>query len=77
MIQHVYEQAGLSAVTEVSVATDDQRIKQAVEGFGGRRRMVDRRLSDRNGSGCRGRAHAGGDYFVDLQGDEIPCIRIY
>ena len=37
MIQHVYEQAAACrAVTEVQVATDDERIKQAVEGFGGR-----------------------------------------
>ena len=33
MIQHVYEQAAACrVVTEVLVATDDQRIKQAVEG---------------------------------------------
>src|SRR5512145_2523505 len=37
MIQHVYEQAAACrVVTEVLVATDDDRIKQTVEGFGGR-----------------------------------------
>ena len=73
MIQHVYEQAAACrAVTEVLVATDDQRIKQAVEGFGGRVAMVAgdyRTGTDR----VAGVAHMfGGDYFVDLQGDEIP-----
>ena len=37
MIQHVYEQAGTCRiVNEVLVATDDERIKSAVERFGGR-----------------------------------------
>ena len=41
MIQHVYEQAAACrVVTEVLVATDDQRIKLAVEEFGGRVAMV-------------------------------------
>ena len=34
MIQHVYEHA-LQALTEVWVGTDDERIVEAVEGFGG------------------------------------------
>ncbi len=36
MIQRVYEQACLSDAAEVVVATDDQRIAEVVEGFGGR-----------------------------------------
>jgi 3-deoxy-manno-octulosonate cytidylyltransferase (CMP-KDO synthetase) len=73
MIQHVYEQAAACrAVTEVLVATDDQRIKQAVEGFGGRAVMVAgdyRTGTDRvAGVACM----FGGDYFLNLQGDEIP-----
>lgn len=36
MIQHVYEQAvACRAVSDVLVATDDERIKQAVDRFGG------------------------------------------
>ena len=73
MIQHVYEQAeACCAVTEVLVATDDERIKQAVEGFGGRAVMVAgdyRTGTDRVAGVAR---MFGGDYFVNLQGDEIP-----
>lgn len=36
MIQHVYERALASGAQEVIVATDDQRIKTVVEGFGGK-----------------------------------------
>jgi len=73
MIQHVYEQAvACRAVTNVLVATDDDRIKQAVEQFGGRVVMVKgeyRTGTDRVAAVARMYA---GDYFVDLQGDEIP-----
>ncbi|MDE3041936.1 MAG: 3-deoxy-manno-octulosonate cytidylyltransferase [Nitrospirota bacterium] len=73
MIQHVYEQAAACrAVTDVLVATDDERIKQAVEGFGGRAVMMAgdyRTGTDRVAGVAR---KFGGDYFVNLQGDEIP-----
>ncbi len=73
MIQHVYEQAAACrAVSEVIVATDDERIKQAVERFGGRVIMVAgdyRTGTDRVAAVARMFA---GDCFVDLQGDEIP-----
>ena len=73
MIQHVYEQAAACrVVTEVLVATDDQRIKETVEGFGGRAVMVAgdyRTGTDRVAEVAR---MFEGDYFVDLQGDEIP-----
>ena len=73
MIQHVYERAAAcQAVTEVLVATDDERIKQAVEGFGARAVMVAgdyRTGTDRVAGVAR---MFGGDYFVNLQGDEIP-----
>lgn len=73
MIQHVYEQAAACrAVTEVVVATDDERIKQAVEGFRGRVVLTTgdyRTGTDRVAGVAR---MFGGDYFVNLQGDEIP-----
>lgn len=73
MIQHVYEQAAACrAVSEVLVATDDERVKQAVERFGGRVLMVTgeyRTGTDRVAAVARMFA---GDCFVDLQGDEIP-----
>lgn len=73
MIQHVYERAaGCSAVSDVLVATDDERIKQAVEQFGGRVILAQgnyRTGTDRVAAVARMFA---GEYFVDLQGDEIP-----
>ena len=73
MIQHVYEQAAACrVVAEVLVATDDERIKEAVEGFGGRVAMVAgdyRTGTDRVAGVAR---LFGCDYFVNLQGDEIP-----
>ena len=73
MIQHVYEQAAACrAVTEVLVATDDERIKQAVERFGGRAVMIigDYRTgTDRVAGVAR---MFDGAYFLNLQGDEIP-----
>lgn len=73
MIQHVYERAvACRVVSDVLVATDDERIKQAVERFGGRVVMVTgdyRTGTDRVAAVARMFA---GEYFVDLQGDEIP-----
>lgn len=73
MIQHVYEQAAACrAVSQVLVATDDERIKQVVERFGGRTVFVAgeyRTGTDRVAAVARMFA---GDYFLDLQGDEIP-----
>ena len=73
MIQHVYEQAAACrVVTEVLVATDDERIRRAVEGFNGRVVMIAgdfRTGTDRVAGVAR---MFGGDYFVNLQGDEIP-----
>jgi 3-deoxy-manno-octulosonate cytidylyltransferase (CMP-KDO synthetase) len=73
MIQHVYERAlACPAASSVLVATDDDRIKQAVEQFGGRVVVVNgtyRTGTDRVAAVARMFA---GDLFVDLQGDEIP-----
>ena len=73
LIQHVYEQAAACRVVlDVLVATDDDRIKQAVEQFGGRVVMVTgdyRTGTDRVAAVARMFA---GEFFVNLQGDEIP-----
>ncbi len=73
MVQHVYERAAdCRAVSDVLVATDDDRIKQAVEQFGGRVVMVAgnyRTGTDRVAAVAR---LFPGNLFVDLQGDEIP-----
>lgn len=72
MIQHVYERAvACRAVSDVLVATDDDRIKQAVEQFGGRVLKVSgdyRTGTDRVAAVARMFA---GELFVNLQGDEI------
>lgn len=76
MIQRVYEQARKAKLTEVIVATDDKRILQHVEGFGGKAIMT-------------GEHHQSGtdrcfeayqlnnkpfEYIINIQGDE-PFIR--
>lgn len=72
LIQHVYERAkACRAVDEVLVATDDERIQAAVEAFGGRAMLMAesyRTGTDRVAGVAR--RHAG-EYFLDLQGDEI------
>lgn len=72
MIQHVYEQAqACRTVDDVLVATDDERIKTAVQRFGGQVVMMTepyRTGTDRVAAVADSRT---GDCFVDLQGDEI------
>ncbi|MDF0643688.1 MAG: 3-deoxy-manno-octulosonate cytidylyltransferase [Nitrospira sp.] len=74
LIQLVYEQAAsCRSVKEVLVATDDERIRDAVERFGGRAVMVAgdyRTGTDRVAAVAR---TVPGEYFVNLQGDEIPA----
>lgn len=74
MIRHVYERAGRAEqVSGVYVATDDPRIAQCVEGFGGRAVMT--RPSHASGSD---RIHEAalllgvkdGDIVVNVQGDQ-------
>ena len=74
MIQHVYERARRAqTVQEVLVATDDQRILDAVQSFGGEARMT--RCDHRTGTEriAEVAAHESGDIFVNVQGDE-PLI---
>src|SRR6202165_4427323 len=71
MIQRVYERAKLAQrVNRVIVATDDERIVKAVQGFGGEARMT--RTEHRTGTErvAEVAAHEQGDVFVNVQGDE-------
>jgi 3-deoxy-manno-octulosonate cytidylyltransferase (CMP-KDO synthetase) len=74
IIQHVYEQAAACArVSDVVVATDDERIQRAVEAFGGRAGVTAgefRNGTDRVAAVARSRP---GQFFLNLQGDEIPA----
>jgi len=71
MIQRVYERAKLAARADrVIVATDDERIVKAVEGFGGEARMT--RTEHRTGTErvAEVATREEGDVFVNVQGDE-------
>jgi 3-deoxy-manno-octulosonate cytidylyltransferase (CMP-KDO synthetase) len=74
MIQHVYERAKQSRLlTDVIVATDDERIEAAVKKFGGKVVMTPATIQ----SGSDRIAHAArpidAEIFVNVQGDE-PLI---
>jgi len=74
MVQHVYERASRAqTVHRVIVATDDQRILDAVKSFGGEARMT--RTDHRTGTEriAEVAVHEPGDVFVNVQGDE-PLI---
>lgn len=71
MIQRVYEQVRLAQrVDRVIVATDDERIVKAVEGFGGEARMTraDHRTGTERVAEVAAREEA--ELFVNVQGDE-------
>src|SRR3984893_10271133 len=71
MIQRVYERAKRAQLADgVIVATDDDRIVKAVQGFGGEARMT--RPDHRTGTErvAEVAAHESGDVFVNVQGDE-------
>ena len=71
MIQRVYERAKMAQrADQVVVATDDERILKAVEGFGGEARMT--RGDHRTGTErvAEVAAHVPGEVFVNVQGDE-------
>lgn len=74
IIQHVYEQAAACRlVADVVVATDDQRIQQKVQEFGGQAVLTTgefRSGTDRVASIASSRP---GQVFLNLQGDEIPA----
>jgi len=71
LVQHTYERAALaSRIDEVVVATDDQRVIDAVERFGGRAVMTSaehRSGTDRIAEAARS---LDADIIVNVQGDE-------
>jgi 3-deoxy-D-manno-octulosonate cytidylyltransferase len=74
MVQHVYERARhAQLLADIIVATDDDRIRQAVENFGGRAVMT----SPAHSTGTDRVAEIAHDvdapFFVNIQGDE-PLI---
>jgi len=75
MIQHVYERvAQCGELSRVIAATDDERIADCVHGFGGE--VVLTRADHPSGTDRLGevaQAHAGYDYYINIQGDE-PLI---
>ncbi|MFT4649942.1 MAG: 3-deoxy-manno-octulosonate cytidylyltransferase (CMP-KDO synthetase) [Polaribacter sp.] len=77
MIQHVYERASLAkGLSAIYVATDDTRIKQAVEAFGGKVIMTDPQAAsgtDRIEDAVRQLGLNDNDLIVNLQGDQ-PLI---
>ena len=75
IIQHVYEQAQKSGLfTEVIVGTDDQRIFEAVNGFGGKVTLTSKRHksgTDRVAEVCNKMSCCkDADVIINVQGDE-------
>lgn len=74
MVQHVYERTSqASLVSEVIVATDDERIAAAVRAFGGRAEMTSRDHETGTDRLAEVAAKLSSDIIVNVQGDE-PLI---
>jgi 3-deoxy-manno-octulosonate cytidylyltransferase (CMP-KDO synthetase) len=73
LVQHVYERACQSSAAEVIVATDDQRIYEAVRSFGGRVAMTRSDHVSGTDRVAEVAAQLDADIIVNLQGDE-PLI---
>jgi 3-deoxy-manno-octulosonate cytidylyltransferase (CMP-KDO synthetase) len=73
LIQHVYEQACQSSAAAVLVATDDERILNAVRSFGGVAVMTRGDHPSGTDRIAEVAAHLDADVIVNLQGDE-PLI---
>lgn len=71
LIQHVYEQASLATcVDQVVVATDDERVRAAVESFGGQAAMTSPRHTSGTDRVAEAVRHIEADIVVNVQGDE-------
>jgi len=77
MIQHVFERCKEADLSEVFVATDDERIKNTVENFGGKVIMTNPNHAsgtDRCAEAARILNLNAHDFVINIQGDE-PFIR--
>ena len=75
MVQHVYEQAcKVRGICDVVVATDDQRIADAVKGFGGKAVMTSRNHASGTDRLVEVMQALTADAYINLQGDE-PLVR--
>jgi 3-deoxy-manno-octulosonate cytidylyltransferase (CMP-KDO synthetase) len=70
LIQHVYERAAMVRGAMVVVATDDERIRSAVESFGGTAVMTREDHPSGTDRVAEVAALTGADAVVNLQGDE-------
>lgn len=82
MIQHVYERARASGAEQVLIATDDVRIADAVEGFGGEFCMTSpghASGTERIAEVARLQGWADDELVVNVQGDEplMPATLIH
>lgn len=77
VVQWVYERSCEAGLSQVAVATDDDRIRKAVLGFGGQVVMTSpdhRSGTDRCAEAARALGADANDVIVNIQGDE-PFIR--
>lgn len=75
MIQRVYEQASkCKSLTDVIVATDDERILNAIQGIGGKAEMTDSRYKNGTERCAEVASRNPADYYINIQGDE-PFIK--
>jgi 3-deoxy-manno-octulosonate cytidylyltransferase (CMP-KDO synthetase) len=75
MIQWVYEKAAASVADEVLIATDDQRVINVVEGFGGRAVMTSPSHPSGTDRICEAISGLDCDIVINIQGDE-PLIPV-
>jgi len=73
LIQHVYERACASRADAVIVATDDERIRRAVEGFGGEVRLTRPDHPSGTDRVAEVAVELDAELIINLQGDE-PLI---
>jgi 3-deoxy-manno-octulosonate cytidylyltransferase (CMP-KDO synthetase) len=71
IIQHVYERASMAeSLQSVIVATDDRRIFEVVEGFGGRVKMTASDHPNGTSRAAEASRDEGAEIVVNVQGDE-------
>jgi 3-deoxy-manno-octulosonate cytidylyltransferase (CMP-KDO synthetase) len=72
MVQHVYERASAaSCLAEVIIATDDERIADAVHAFGGQVQMTATTHQSGTDRVAEVAARSNADVIVNIQGDEV------